>query len=105
MRSRFEMIEIGRKITASLTDHSTKRGGVQLFRLLGCKDACIMLWFGLSGINAYLRYTEQVNRDQGSLVPDFSSIEAINSHTKARKERQVFTKFNSVNVIEEWFES
>ena len=64
-----------------------------------------MSWSGKSGTNAFLRYTEQVNRDQGSLVPDFSSIEAMTSHTNSRQEWQEFTKFYSANVIEEWLES
>lgn len=74
---------MGRASAQANTGHSLKRGGVQLFRLLGAKDSQIKQWFGMTGNGAYPRYTEGLKYLGGADAPAFHSIEGLRSHSDA----------------------
>lgn len=102
MQERFEKIGLGSANARAHTGHSPKRGGVQLLRFLGVKDANIMSWFGMTGNNAYLRYTEGYNDLSGTTCPDFSGTAYLAAHAKSRKELDDILDAEDVQCISDW---
>lgn len=85
MGCKFIEIGIGSGTVRAHSGDSPKRGGVQLLRFLGCKDAYIMNWFGMTGQQAYLRYTKGFNDISGITVPDFASTDDLIAHAEGRE--------------------
>lgn len=62
-----------------------KQGGVQLILLLHVRDKDIMDWFGKTGPDAYLRYTELC-------IPAFASTQAQQDQANAHNRLDAFLK-------------
>lgn len=101
MQTRFSEIGIGSGIVRAHTGHSPKRGGIQLLRALGCKDLFITNWFGMTGQDAYVRYTEGFNDASGMPVPDFASTAAMLAHARTTKSLNDILRSEDANEVQD----
>jgi len=100
----FREIDVAEGTTLAHTGRSPKRGRVQLLSFLGCKDRFIMEWFGMTGKDACLGYTELCNDLGGNEVPKFSSSESFMVHARGRLQIDQLLQTRTGAEVADWLE-
>lgn len=86
LHSRLRAIGIAETLIATFTSHCMKRGCVQVLRKLGLSDAEIMKRVFMTGIKAYLNYSEIFNNFHSQGVPQYGNANAALFDSALREE-------------------